>query len=374
MIPLFKVAMNPEASKAVEKVLLSGFIGQGEVVEEFERQLKQSFNNSYLITVNSGTSALHLALRLIKDKHPEKKYIISTALTCTATNWAILAAGFEIIWADIDPNTLNICPESVLKLTLEEKTYYEIAAVMVVHWGGAAADVKKIKSLTGLDIIEDCAHAFGSYYELPATKDESTLVGNSGNYCCFSFQAIKHLTTGDGGMLILPNEEEYKKAKLLRWYGIDREGDRKDFRCEAPINDWGYKFHMNDINAAIGIENLKIFGDNVRRHQNNAGFYDWWLNENSRHITPLYYDEGSSYWIYSILVEDRDNFQRAMKDRGVMTSQVHERNDLHPCVKEFKKELPNVEQVIGKLSSLPVGWWVTDKDREYIVEQIKKGW
>jgi len=369
MIPLFKVAMNPEASKAVEKVLSSGFIGQGEVVEEFERQLKQSFNNPYLVTVNSGTSALQLALRLIKDKHPEKKYIISTPLTCTATNWAILAAGFEIIWADIDPNTLNICPLSVVKSVTPL-----VAAVMVVHWGGAAADVKKIKSLTGLDIIEDCAHAFGSYYELPATKDESTLVGNSGNYCCFSFQAIKHLTTGDGGMLILPNEEEYKKAKLLRWYGIDREGDRKDFRCEAPINDWGYKFHMNDINAAIGIENLKIFGDNVRRHQNNAGFYDWWLNENSRFITPLYFDEGSSYWIYSILVEDRDNFQRAMKERGVMTSQVHERNDLHPCVKQFKTELPNIEKVIGKLSSLPVGWWVTDEDREYIVEQIKKGW
>jgi dTDP-4-amino-4,6-dideoxygalactose transaminase len=249
-----------------------------------------------------------------------------------------------------------------------------VAAVMVVHWGGAAADVKKIKSLTGLDIIEDCAHAFGSYYELPATKDESTLVGNSGNYCCFSFQAIKHLTTGDGGMLILPGEYEYKKAKLLRWYGIDREGDRKDFRCEAPINDWGYKFHMNDINAAIGIENLKIFGDNVRRHQNNAGFYDWWLNECEPKINTLAFDSGSSYWIFSILVEDRDNFQRAMKDRGVMTSQVHERNDLHPCVKQFKTELPNIDKVIGKLSSLPVGWWVTDEDREYIVKQIKKGW
>ena len=369
MIPLFKVAMNPEADKAVGKVLNSGFIGQGEVVEMFEFQLEQCFNNSYLVTVNSGTSALHLALRLIKDKHPDKKYIISTPLTCTATNWAILAAGFEIIWADIEPNTLNICPLSVAKSVTPL-----VAAVMVVHWGGAAADVKKIKSMTGLDIIEDCAHAFGSYYELPATQEENTKVGNSGNYCCFSFQAIKHLTTGDGGMLILPNEEEYKKAKLLRWYGIDREGDRKDFRCEEPIKDWGYKFHMNDINAAIGIENLKIVGDNIRRHINNAGFYDYWLNEYAPKINTLYYDEGSAYWIYSILVEERDNFQKAMKDRGVMCSQVHERNDLHPCVSKYKTELPNIEKVIGKLSSLPVGWWVTDEDREYIVEQIKKGW
>ena len=369
MIPLFKVAMNPTADKAVGKVLSSGFIGQGEVVEKFELDLKICFNNPHIVTVNSGTSALTLALRIIKDKHPEKKYIISTPLTCTATNWAILAAGFKIIWADIDPNTLNICPLSVAKSVTPL-----VAAVMVVHWGGAAADVKKIKALTGLDIIEDCAHAFGSYYELPATQDEGTKVGNSGNYCCFSFQAIKHLTTGDGGMLILPGEYEYKKAKLLRWYGIDREGDRKDFRCEDPIKDWGYKFHMNDINAAIGIENLKIVGDNIRRHIDNAAFYSKQFPSALCSLGTFDFDLGSAYWIYSVLVSNRDDFQRAMKDRGVMTSQVHERNDLHPCVAKYKTELPNLEKVIGKLSSIPVGWWVTDEDREYIVEQIKKGW
>jgi dTDP-4-amino-4,6-dideoxy-D-glucose/dTDP-4-amino-2,4-dideoxy-beta-L-xylose transaminase len=110
MIPLFKVAMNPTADKAVGKVLSSGFIGQGEVVEKFELDLKICFNNPHIVTVNSGTSALTLALRIIKDKHPEKKYIISTPLTCTATNWAILAAGFEIIWADIEPKHFKHLP------------------------------------------------------------------------------------------------------------------------------------------------------------------------------------------------------------------------------------------------------------------------
>lgn len=366
MIPLFKVAMNPLADEAVKKVLNSGFIGQGEIVEQFERLLKRKFHNPYLVTVNSGTSALQLALRLIKDKYPGKDYIISTPLTCTATNWAILAAGFKIIWADIDDDTLNICPLSVAKVNNPN-----VAAVMVVHWGGCAADVVKIKALTGLDIIEDCAHAFGSTYNI---KGYTSMVGNSGNYCCFSFQAIKHLTTGDGGMLILPGEYEYKKAKLLRWYGIDREGDRKDFRCEAPINDWGYKFHMNDINAAIGIENLKIVDENIARHTSNAKFYETQLPSIYFNLGTFKFDWQSAYWIYSVKVYHRDDFQRAMKDRGVMTSQVHERNDLHPCVKEFKTHLPNLEKVIGQLSSIPVGWWVTDEDRDYIVEQIKKGW
>jgi len=364
MIPLFRVAMNPEADKAVAKVLQSGFIGQGEVVEEFERQLKERFKNEYLVTVNSGTSALQLALRLIKDKHPNKKYIISTPLTCTATNWAILAAGFEIIWADIDPNTLNIHPLSVQACQTDE-----VAAVMVVHWGGAAADVKWIKSLTGLDIIEDCAHAFGATY-----RNEDILVGNSGNYCCFSFQAIKHLTTGDGGMLILPSEYDYKKAKLLRWYGIDREGDRKDFRCEAPIKDWGYKFHMNDINAAIGIENLKIVDDNIDKHFDNALYYNEQFLYGVTELRKLEFKPNSSYWIYSVKVPRRDDFQRAMKDRGIMTSQVHERNDIHPCVTKYKTKLDILDDIIGELSSIPVGWWVSQEDREYIVEQIKKGW
>jgi len=366
MIPLFKVAMNPEADKAVAKVLQSGFIGQGEVVEEFERQLKERFKNEYLVTVNSGTSALQLALRLIKDKHPDKKYIISTPLTCTATNWAILAAGFEIIWADINPNTLNIDP-----LSVQQCQTPEVAAVMVVHWGGAAADVERIKALTELDIIEDCAHAFGSIY---ISKDENLKVGNSGNYCCFSFQAIKYLITGDGGMLILPGEYEYRKAKLLRWYGIDREGDRKDFRCEAPIKDWGYKFHMNDINAAIGIENLKIVNKNIPKHFYNAYYYNEQFPSALCSLGTFDFDWGSAYWIYSVKVPRRDDFQRAMKDRGVMTSQVHERNDLHPCVAKYKVHLPNLDKVIGELSSIPVGWWVTHEDREYIVEQIKKGW
>ena len=148
---------------------------------------------------------------MIKDKYPDKKYIISTPLTCTATNWAILAAGFEIIWADINLDDLNINPYSV-----NSKMSDKVAAVMVVHWGGYPVDLQKIQRLKTyfkFEIIEDCAHAFGSYYD-------NQMIGNSGNYCAFSFQAIKHLTTGDGGMLILPNQEEYKKAKLLRWYGL----------------------------------------------------------------------------------------------------------------------------------------------------------
>jgi len=175
-------------------------------------------------------------------------------------------------------------------------------------------------------------------------------------------------------MLNLPSEYEYKKAKLLRWYGIDREGDRKDFRCEAPIKEWGYKFHMNDINAAIGIENLKIVDDNIDKHFDNALYYNEQFEYGVTELRKLEFKPNSSYWIYSVKVPRRDDFQRAMKDRGIMTSQVHERNDIHPCVTKYKTKLDILDDIIGELSSIPVGWWVSQEDREYIVEQIKKGW
>lgn len=365
MIPLFKVAMNPEASKSVEKVLASGFIGQGEVNNYFEQHLKHRFVcNNNLVTVNSGTSALQLALRLIKDKNPKKNIIITTPLTCTATNWAILAAGFKIRWADIDPRTLNIDLGDAI-----EKVDNKVAAIMVVHWGGYPMNIKNLnlwRDYLKIDIIEDCAHAFGS-------MRDGEMIGNSGNYCAFSFQAIKHLTTGDGGMLILPNKEEYKKAKLLRWYGIDREDKNKaDFRCENDIPDWGYKMHMNDINSVIGIENLKIVDVNIQKTIDNAMRLRKEL-EGVNGITLLDYrgDYISSYWIFSLLVDDRERFNKKMKEAGIMVSQVHERNDKHSCVIKYKTRLPNLEKVVNNLTAIPCGWWVTSEEIDYIIDKVK---
>ena len=365
MIPLFKVAMSDRADFMVKTVLNSGFIGQGSVNEAFETKLKERYKNNNLVTVNSGTSALQLALRLVKDKHPDKKYIITTPLTCTATNWAILAAGFEIIWADIDEYDLNINIVDVYMNKLRK----DVAAVMVVHWGGYPVELNKLKRLQEhfkFEIIEDCAHAFGSLYD-------NTMIGNSGNYCAFSFQAIKHLTTGDGGMLILPNKEEYKKAKLLRWYGIDREDKNKtDFRCENDIKDWGYKFHMNDISSAIGLANLDIIDGNLKKTWLNAMALRKGL-ENVQGVTLLRYNQKHhcSYWIFSLLVDDKEKFNLKMKEAGIMVSQVHERNDKHSCVAKYERILPNLNRVVKQLTAIPCGWWLTEKEVNYIIDKVK---
>lgn len=388
-IPLFKVFMNPTAKTEVGKVLDSGYIGQGPKVDEFETQLKDYFNHDYITTLNSGTSALHLAIHLLKNPSVNQKTwggvvgwdqswpgiqegdeILCTALTCTASNFPVLANGVKIKWVDIDPKTLNMDLDD-----LERKISSKTKAIIGVHWGGYPLNLDRISqiqdkaySLYGFKpaLIEDCAHAFGSEYK-------NRKLGNHGNIVMYSLQAIKHITAVDGGVLCLPHQKLFDRAKLLKWYGINREDNRKDFRCEADIEEWGFKFHMNDVNATVGIENLKHAEDIIAKHRSNAKFYDKNLKDVSG-VTLLerHPNHNSAFWIYSMLVDDREDFYKWMKKCNITVSQVHERNDKHTCTKEFKSSLPNLDKTIDKVVSIPVGWWVTNEQREYIVDCIKK--
>jgi dTDP-4-amino-4,6-dideoxygalactose transaminase len=390
-IDLFKVFMSPTASEEVGKVLNSGYIGQGPKVEEFEVNLKNLFNHDYVTTLNSGTSGLHLALHLLRKPSINQLVfdgvashqsnwpgwepgdeVLATPMTCTASNWPILANGLKIKWVDIDPTTLNMDLDDLArKITPKTKV------IMLVHWGGYPNDLDKIKKIQqdtyfrfGFKpaVIEDGAHSFGSEYK-------NKMIGTHGNLTMFSLQAIKHITSIDGGLLLSPYKELHRRSKLIRWYGIDRDGDRKDFRCEADVEEWGYKFHMNDVCATVGIENLKHFKDIVGKHRVNATYYDSELN-NVSGLELLKREEGhnSAFWIYSMLVENRDGFYKWMDECGISVSQVHERNDKHTCVRDYRTALPSLDKTIGKIVSIPVGWWVTPEQREYITECIKKGW
>jgi dTDP-4-amino-4,6-dideoxygalactose transaminase len=376
-IPLFKVFMAETAAAEVAKVLNSGYIGQGPKVDEFERELRDYFNLDYVLTTNSATSAEHLAIHMLKSKREgwpglePGDEVLSTALTCTASNWPSLANGLKIKWVDIDQTTLNMDLDD-----LERKITSKTKVIMLVHWGGYPNDLdrvrkiqEKCKEIHGFKpvVIEDCAHSIGSKYK-------GRPIGTHGNICTFSFQAIKHITSIDGGLLVVPHKDLFNRGKLLRWYGIDREGDRKDFRCEADVVEWGFKFHMNDVSATVGIENLKHADYIIGTHKSNAEFYD--NNLKAAGLTLLDREEGfeSAFWIYSMLVEDRIGFMRKMKEHGITVSQVHERNDKHTCTRDYVSPLPTLDKTISKVVSIPVGWWVTPEERQYIVDCINKGW
>lgn len=378
MIPLFKVFMSEDVLEPLNKVLMSGFIGEGPQVKKFESMLKTHFLNPLLVTLNSATAGDHLALKLLEEPFQDwpgiqkGDEVLATPLTCTATNWPILANGYNIKWVDVDPDTCNMDLDD-----LERKISDKTKVIMAVHWGGNPVDLDRIKDIQTKSkevygfkpaVIEDCAHSFGSKYK-------GALLGNHNNLVFYSFQAIKHFTSVDGGILILPYQELYKRAKLLRWYGIDRETNSKDFRCEDDIAEWGYKFHMNDVNATIGIHNFPHAAGLVKKHHDNAEFFQKKL-EAVKDVS-LMKREKHSYsadWIYTIKVKRREAFMRHMNKCGIMVSKVHERNDKHTCVSEFKTLLPGLDKLTQEMICIPNGWWVTEKDRKYIVKCIKEGW
>lgn len=356
MIPLFKVRMSEEAPDSVRKVLESGFIGQGSVVEEFEDLLQQELNTDVRpITVNSCTSAIDLALHLCGVGPGDE--VISTPQTCFASQVGMLHRYATIRWADIDPETGLICAESVKKLISPNTK-----AIVAVNWAGRICDYKALKEF-GVPVIEDAAHTWDCFLPEPLER---------GDYRCYSFQAIKFLTCGDGGLLITPPEQA-EKARLLRWYGLDRTKN-ESFRCTQNIQEAGFKYHMNDIAAAIGISNIQDACASVLEHRKNAKFYCDRLRD-CQATKVLPYDPDCSYWLYSLLVQKgtKEDFIEFMKDHDITASPVHHRNDNYACTSMFKEQdLPGVNEFYQRQVSIPVGWWLDYSQRLHIVSTTQK--
>lgn len=398
-IPLFKVFMSPEAGNRVKEVLESGYIGEGPQVVEFEKELFSYFLRNVgstpytVITTNTGTSAEHLLYYYLKNDRElvtdrwnstiwetitwkgikEDEHVLSVPLTCTATNWPIITNGLNLRWVDVDPITCNISPED-LKRQINNKT----RIVTLVHWGGSPADLDSIKLIveeaeeefgTKILIIEDCAHGFGASYR-------GNSLGFTGNLATFSLQAIKHINSVDGGFIATPYRSMDKALRFLRWYGIDRDTPRADFRCESDISEVGFKFHMNDVSAAVGRSNLQYADRIVASHQSNAAYYNEQLeNINGLTLSNVLPHAKSSYWLYTFHAERRDDLMKHLSDHGIASSRVHERNDKHSAVRCFSRDdLFGVDQAVRTMISIPVGYWVGQEEREYIVDVITKGW
>lgn len=366
MIPLFKVFVSDESKDLTNRTLHSGFIGEGPMVKEFEQALSTILKSHNVLALNSASSGLELAVHMAKKVNNGTK-VLTTALSCIATNWPILHHGLRPEWVDVNPTTLNMNLDDLWR-----KLNDDVAIIIVTHWGGRAHYMDDILEMQGehfrkngrsVPIIEDCAHAWGGSYG-------GQMLGTFGDFGVYSFQAIKPLTCGDGGLIISKNKCDHEQIKKLRWYGIDR--DARDL----PIYEAGYKYHMNDIAASIGLGNVAESCRNVKKSMENARFY----NDNLIGIdafSPLDRPDHHiehPYWIYTALVDRREDFMKVMKDRGVETSPVHTRNDTHPCVAGYHRQLPALDSVADKVVNIPVGWWVSEDNRNHICKSIQKGW
>lgn len=362
MIPLIKpfIAPKDELIPEIQKTLYSGYIAQGKKVEIFEELLetKLCLNKGKVLTLNSGTSALHLALILAGVKEDDE--VISTAWTAEPTNVAIKMMNAKIRYADIDSDFGNISAKSIIS-KINNKT----KAIIVVDYAGMSVNVKELKLIEekyNIPIIHDVAHSLGTTYE-------GLYPGHHFSFTAFSFQAIKHLTTIDGGCLVCKDSNHYFKAKKMRWFGLDKSLTRS----ENNITFQGYKYHMNDVNATIGITQFKYFDEIIFKHKKNGQF----LNNMLKGIKGIklidsYPETEPSYWFYTLLVDKKDDFIDYLNENKISCSQVHKRNDEHPFLNDFDEDLPNLSLFLKKMIHIPCGWWLNKSDLNHIINTIKK--
>jgi perosamine synthetase len=361
MLPLVKVFFSPRESllPALEAVLYSGQVAEGQQVYEFEEQFSKQFNLPNVLAMSSGTAALHAALTLAGVESGDE--VISTPMTAEPTNTSILYCGAKVVWADVDPSSGNIEPESI-RQSITSKT----KAIVVVHYAGypvRLAEIRAIADEYGIPLIEDCAHALG------ATYDGENL-GKVGDFGIFSFQAIKHMTTVDGGILTIADPKHITAAKKFRWFGMLKGVPR----TEVDIQTVGYKYNMNNVNATIGLVQLQNISKLLDRHISNGCYYDTQLKSVSDvNFARCDVHSRPSYWLYTLLSESAADIEKALNAAGIMASKLHRPNNLHSIFRGSEKPLPGLDLFYKRLLHIPCGWWVSDEDRERIVDVIKKG-
>lgn len=362
----FHTHISQKSFKRVEKVLQSTFVSEGEVVKEFEDQLGNKLGLPNPVAVNSGTSALHLGLAVSGVGSGDE--VILPAQTFVATGLVILMQGATPVFADIQYETGNIDPESI-KEKITEKT----KVVMPVHWAGYPCDIDELNKIAkeyDLVVIEDAAHALGATYK-------GKPIGSISQFTAFSFQAIKHVTSGDGGALCCVEKEDYFDAKKRRWFGIDRVNSKPSVlgEREYDITEIGYKYHMNDLAAAVGLGNLEDYPQNLKRTREIAVAYRSEL-QNVPGLQLLDYksDRESAYWLFTVLVERRKDFIKKLKSFEVPSSVVHLRIDHNSVFGGITRGLSNQEKFNNHQIALPIHTGLTDNDVERVIAAVKSGW
>ena len=363
-VPLFYPHIPKSSIKSLKKVLAGRWIGQGPLVDIFEKQFQKKFTiNLPCIAVGSGTDALHLAYLLAEIKKNDE--VICPLFTCTATNIPLLYIGAKIKFVDVDPDTLNISIDHVKKL-ITKKT----KAIVFVNYGGLPCDLKELNSIAkknNIKLIQDAAQSLGSTYNDKPITEYS-------DFTIFSFQAIKHINSGDGGLLCLKNKKLIKKAYRMRWFGIDRL-KKQGGTWENDIKEIGYKYQMTDLGASILIESLKefkkisshrkkIFNIYLKKLQNNK--YIKIINKRGKFT--------HSAWLFTILTDKKDYLQKKLRQANIETNQVHFRNDRYSIFKSFikNKKFPNMNSIEKKYLVLPIHTKMKISDANYVANTVNK--
>ena len=386
MIPYGKHHIDEEDIQAVVNVLRSGILTQGPIVEQFEDEMAHYVGAKYAIAVSSGTAALHLAA-LAAGVGPGST-LITSPITFVASANAGLYAGGKVVFADIDPHTINISPTS-LKIALAKNP--DTKAVIPVHFAGLPCDMPAIKLLAdnaGAVIIEDAAHALGASYP------DGGMVGSCSYslMTIFSFHPVKAIAAGEGGMITTNDEVIYRKLLRLRSHGINKLDDTLELPSQAKTNGednpWyyemqvlGYHYRITDMQCALALSQFKKLNQFITRRCTLAKKYDK-LFATFKNCQPaqIMGREISGHHLYVLRINFNSlNLTRAklikkLKDNGV-GSQVHYIPvPMHPFYRKLGlnlEDLPNAISYYEEGLSIPLFYGLTDIQQEHIVAIFK---
>lgn len=357
MIPLFYPYIPKEKIlKELSDTLSGRWIGQGPKVDLFEKKFGEKMNYKYPLMVNSGTSALELAYHLLGLNNGDM--VVIPILDAFAGQVGLLRRKCKILFCDIERGSLNIDPDFLEKLLKANK----VRAVVGVHLGGIHFNQK---------IYSICKK-----YKVPLIVDSAQhLAPTYGDYICYSFQAIKHITTADGGMLVLKNKDEYDRAKKLRWFGISRvlkKHDPKEWKRRAMTSEAeeaGYKFQPTDIDACFALAALPDLDKIIEYRKELVIEYRKGLASVEEVVQVVAND---TYWLLTILTKRRDELADYLIEKGIENNLVHIRNDIFKILGGKRQNLPNMNWVEPRYLCLPLNTKVNKSDVKFICKTIRK--
>jgi len=365
MIGVFRPSYDHSEAAAVAEVLASGWSGTGPRVKAFEEAFAEYCGGNHCVTTASGTAALAMALRLIGIGRGDQ--VIIPGMTFVSAAHTVMAEGATPVFCDVLPGTLNIDPGSAASLVCSRTR-----AVIPVHLAGRPVDVGELsRALPGIPVLEDCAHASGSRFR-------GKHVGTAGFAGCFSFGAVKNISMGEGGALLLHQQEVAARASRLRWLGIDRETwDRTNmdraYWWEYRVEETGFSCRMDDIHAAIGLVQLKkLDGANARRRQ-IARRYAAALSDLEEVGLPEEDSEESvsSWHMYRIEAQRRDRLNQYLGEKGISTGVHYKPLNLYACYGR-QPRLPVAEAAFSRILTLPVYPDLTDQQVDLVADSIRK--
>ena len=370
-IPYGRQSIDENDIQAVVGVLRSDYLTTGPKVSEFERQVAAYVGTKYAVAVCNGTAALHIAC--LAAGITEGDEVITTPVTFAASSNCVLYCGGTPVFADIDADTYNICPEEI-----EKKITRKTKAVIPVHFAGQPCDMDAVAGIAkehGLIVIEDAAHALGASYK------GKKVGGLSSDMVCFSFHPVKPITTGEGGMVVTDSQELYQRLLLFRSHGITRDAGLMTENQGAWYYqqlELGYNYRITDISCALGISQLAKLEPFLERRRQVAKNYDGAFQGIEGIKIPKQLPGCESGWhlyMAQFLGKDRKEVFDRLREAGVGVNVHYIPVYKHPYYQKHGYAgccCPNAEAFYSRAVSLPIFPGLTEKEQDYIIEKIEE--